>query len=109
MVETLYKIFVKPTTTARDAIQFATLDSARYAFRFRYIAYDDAWRMWLLDLDETRIAGPIRLVPGIDLLAPYKYDLRVPQGQLFLFSETREEGTLANIDSTVSLFYRPPA
>jgi hypothetical protein len=74
----------------------------------RYSAFDDRWYLWVLALDGTRIAGPIRLVPGVDLLLSYKYDERVPQGELFCYSADREPPTKETVDTDAVLFYRGP-
>lgn len=80
----------------------------RIGFRFQFSSEQSRWFVWLLDLDLTLIAGPIRLVPGVDLLLQYKHDPRVPQGQLFVYSPTQAPPTLDTVDTDAVLFYRPP-
>ncbi len=98
------KIRVKVFTPAdRATLSFLDLDGVRIALRFRHSALQDCWHMWLVATDGTEFAGPIRLSSGLDLLLPYKYDARVPPGQLFVRGE---EMTAANADRTSELRYR---
>ncbi len=104
--ETLTRISVRGGTAARDRIQFVQIGGTRCGLRCRHVALDDRWRLWVLALDGSVIFGPVTMVPGIDLLAGAKHDPRVPQGQLFVFSPTREPPTLTTIDTTAVLYYR---
>jgi hypothetical protein len=104
---TVQKITVQYRTDDRATLVFLDLEPAvKIGFRFRHAARIDRWYMWLVSTDGEEFAGPIRLVPGIDLLAPYKYDSRVPQGQLFV-----QGGPLNrdNVDVGNTLRYRSVA
>lgn len=107
MAEQLQQIFIRRTTTQRSVLQPVDYsDGARGMLLSRYSAFDDRWRIWLLDLAGEVIAGPIRVVPGISLLQGFQYDPRVPQGQLFAFSVDRQPPTLDTADISAVLFYR---
>lgn len=106
MSEQLTRIYVRRAAAQRQTSHFVTLGGLKIGLRFRYCAADERWRMWLLALDGATIVGPISLVPGIDLLAGRKHDPRVPAGQLFVWSPTREPPTADTIDVSAILFYR---
>lgn len=104
--ETLTRITVRAYETDRARIQFVTLGETRVGLQSRYSAFDQRWRLWLLDLDGSQICGPITLVPGIDLLVSHKHDPRVPPGQLFVYSLDRAAPDAESMDATVALYYR---
>lgn len=87
----------------RATLSFLELDGVRIALRFRYSTLEDRWHMWIVATDGTEFVGPIRMLRGLDLLLPYKYDARVPPGQLFVRGE---EMNAANADRTSELVYR---
>lgn len=93
--------------TQRSVTQFRTLDGVRIGLRVQYAAYDQRWRLWLFAPDGAQIAGPETAVPGIELFRAHKYDARVPPGQLFVYSPTREPPTLETVDLSAKLYYRP--
>lgn len=98
------RIRVKLSSPAdRATLSFLDLDGIRIALRFRHSTLEDRWHMWLVSMDGTEFVGPIRLARGLDLFLPYKYDARVPPGQLFVRGE---EMTAANADRTSELCYR---
>jgi len=98
------QINVRVAASQRSTIQFVTLDDVRIGLRFSYMASFQRWVMWLVAVDNEDIAGPIRLVPGLDLLLPYKYDPRVPPGVLFVDGDPP---TLETVDLESRLLYRP--
>lgn len=105
--EELVRIHVKALVTDRSRIQFIDFrDGVRAGLWARYSAYDGVWRLWILGLDGTTIAGPVSMVPGIDLFLQHKHDPRVPQGQLFTYSADREAPTLDTVDVSAVLYYR---
>lgn len=107
MAEELLQIKIRPNN-ARASTQYPDFGDVRCGLAIRYSGYDSRFYLWILDLDGTRIAGPIKLVPGIDLLLPYKYDPRVPQGELFCYSADRQPPTLDTADTDAVLYYRAP-
>lgn len=107
MAETLLQIRIRPNDE-RAPVQYPDFGDVRCGIMTRYSAFEDRWYLWILALDGTRIAGPIKLVPGLDLLRQFKYDPRVPQGQLFCYSPDREPPTLTTADNDAVLFYRAP-
>jgi hypothetical protein len=104
--EELVRIHVRALATERSRVQFVELEGVRVGLHARYSAYDGVWRLWLLATDGTQIAGPISLVPGLDLLLGHKHDPRVPPGQLFVYSPDRAAPTLDTIDVSAVLYYR---
>lgn len=106
MAETLYQIRIKQQDDQRATIQYVSLDDTVIGIKAQWVKYTNTWHIWLLDIDGSQIAGPIRLVPGIDLLRPFKHLDRVPQGQLFCYSPDRSPPTATNIDSESLVLYR---
>jgi hypothetical protein len=104
--ETLTRISVFGGSSDRSRLQFVTLDGVRVGIRVRWSAYSSVLLLWLHDAAGVQIFGPRFLVPGLDMLDGSKHDLRVPQGQLFVYSPTREAPTLETIDVSAVLFYR---
>lgn len=107
MAEQLVQISIRQLETQRATIQIVDFrDGTRIGVRTRWSSFDELWYLWICALDLTQIAGPIALVPGIDLLLGHKHDPRVPQGELFVFSPDRLPPTLETVDVTAILFYR---
>jgi hypothetical protein len=102
-------IRLRAAVDQRSTVQYRTLDSVRIGFRTRWFAYDAVWRIWLLATDGAQIAGPRALVPGYDIFRPWKYDARVPPGELFVYSDDRSAPTLDTLGATANLYYRPIA
>lgn len=105
-MSTVKKIAIKRLDEHRATFFVYELDGVRIGLRFRHVAFLDRWALWLVALDGTEIAGPIMLMPGLDLLLPYKHDERVPPGQLFVRGEPPTKNTA---DKTSTLRYRPVA
>jgi len=107
-VANLVRINIRVLDEQRETIQYVNLGEGevRCGLKTRYSAYDGRWYIWILALDGELVTGPIKLVPGIDLLAGRKHDLRVPQGQLFVYAADREPPTKDTIDTDAVLFYR---
>ncbi len=99
-------IRVKHLPEQRAVVETVELDSTRITFRFRHSGAEDRWYMWLIDTAGVQICGPIKLLPGTDLILPYKYDARVPPGQLFVRGDPPTKDT---IDLSSFLCYRPIA
>lgn len=94
----------------RDVVQFFDLEEGvRLGIRSRWSAYDTIGRLFLLDADETQFAGPIAVVPALDLLRQYKHDPRVPSGELFVYGANRQAPTFETIGVDQNLIYRTAA
>lgn len=91
----------------RDMLRFFELDGIRLGIRSRWCAYDSTWRLFFHDTDATQFAGPVDLVPGINLLQQYQYDARIPPGQMYVWSNDRSAPTFAGMDETYKVIYRP--
>ncbi len=102
----LEEITVRLLDRQRATLQFVTLDEIRIGFRFRHTAIEDRWYLWLIATDNAVIAGPLKMLGGVDVFEPYKYDPRVPPGQLFTFSADREPPTAETIDGDAKVYYR---
>lgn len=106
MAEVL-QIFVRRHT--RDRAVTAPVDyrdGTKGMLRSQYSGFDGRWRIWLLALDGEVIAGPIRVVPGINLLQGFQYDPRVPRGELFTYSRDRLPPDAVTMDNDAVLLYR---
>lgn len=107
MTEQLVRIYVRRAESERASRQFPDFrDGSRCGLRFQYAALDERWRMWAIDLDGTTIAGPRTLVPGVDLFEGWRHDPRIPTGQLFVYSPSREPPDAETIDVSAVLYYR---
>ena len=102
-MSTVQKINVRFLASQRGTLQYVTLDDVQIGLRFRHSALIDRWYLWLIDTAGNQIAGPIKLVPGINLWQAYQYDERVPPGQLFVQGDPPTKTT---VDKTSTLRYR---
>ena len=75
-----------PVPSQAHAEQTTTLDGVTYVLRFDYVQRLGRWRLGLYTSRGTLIVAPLWLVPGSDLLAPYRSDPRVPPGNLVVIS-----------------------
>ena len=62
--------------------QSTTLDGVTYVLRFDFVQRMSRWRLGLYTTRGDLIVAPVWLVPGADLLAPFRSDPRVPPGTL---------------------------
>lgn len=107
MAEELVRIRVRQASSQRATTQFVDFrDGIRCGIRCRWSAFAELWYLWVLALDGTVIAGPMAMVPGIDLLLGTKHDPRVPQGELFVYSPTRDAPNADTMDESAVLYYR---
>lgn len=100
-------IALRQNSTQRETSQEVTLDEIRVRVRAIYNGRQDRWLLDLLDIDDVPILAGLRLVPGVDLLAWYRHEARLPPGQLFVQSGSeRQPPTQESLDVTVLLKYR---
>ena len=97
------KIFVRRSAVQRATLQYVTLDGIRIGLRHQRSVLEGRWYQWLVTTAGVEFLGPIKLVPGIDLWAPYKHDERVPPGELFVYGDPPD---LDNVDVSTHLLYR---
>lgn len=95
-------IRLRPTTAQRATTQSVTLDGVAVQLRARYTAAADGWYLDILDTGGTAIVTGLALVPGVDLLRPFRH-LAVPPGTLFVHGDAP---TLESMDVTSRLLYR---
>lgn len=62
--------------------QRTRLDGRDYVLRFAYNERESRWYLSLLDESESPIILGIKLVANYSLLYPYRYDPRVPPGEI---------------------------
>lgn len=106
----LTRIPIKIDADDRSVVFTTRLDGIDYRFRLRHTMIDDRWRLWILDESDVAIVGPLRLVPGMDLLLGHKHNPRVPQGELFVWGPSElEPPTAETADVSSWLVYRSPA
>lgn len=86
--------------------QECTLGGVRVTLRARYSFTADRWYVSIYTTANVLLVGSLACVPGVDLLAPYKYKPEIPSGQLFCSSTDRLPMTFDTADSTARLLYR---
>lgn len=87
------RIRIRPTEFQYGTQMLVTLDDISVGLKFRHCKADGFWHMWILDTSYSEIAGPIRLVAGIDdLWGQYRY-LGLPPGALYV-TETPDIDTV---------------
>lgn len=99
------QIRARQTTAQRLTVQQITLDGVTLQARLRYAAVTDAWYLDLMDTQGTAIVSGLAVVPGVDLLKPYKH-LGLPQGVLFAHVQDGAAPSLETMDATARLLYR---
>jgi hypothetical protein len=99
-------IKLRRTPRHRATEQYVTLDGIRVGIRSRYSQVEDRWYITILSSSGRRIVGPLKLVPGINLLEGHQHNPAVPPGQLFVHSLDREAPTRATMDVEARLLYR---
>lgn len=79
-------IYVIPITASDPSFrQEVALDGTTYQLQFRWNDRDSEWFMGILDLDDTWLLAPVRLVEGMPLLRHIAdFDNRPPGELLFL-------------------------
>lgn len=97
---------VRRSGTDRRTEQQRDIAGTRVGIRVQWLAQRSRWAMWLLSLDASLIAGPILLVPGIDLLAGLRHDPRVPQVEMFVWSQDLAPPDLDTIDGDAKIYFR---
>jgi len=107
-MEQLIRIRIRRSDELRAPEQYIDFaDGTRAGLRARYSAMTDRWHLWILALDGEVIAYLGAAVPGYDMLLGHKHDPRVPQGELFIYSEDRAPPNRETIDVSAWVFYRP--
>lgn len=105
-------VLLAPSTTDRTAMRFRSrLESVTIALRLNF---NSRARTWTLDIeasDGAPIVRGLRLVEGVDLLAPFRYDDRLPPGQLFVrdTSGAHRDPGRDDLRADVRMIYRPIA
>jgi len=103
-----------PTTPGRAHYsQTTTLDGRAYVLEFDWI---QRWQRWTLSVSTSAGVSLLRGAPllcGVDLLAPHRWDLRLPPGSLGIFNAQNQGGdpdlTALGIDQSFTLVYIPAA
>lgn len=87
--------------------QRTELDGTPYALEFLWNARLGAWTLSLSTPDGDPIVSGIVIVSDWPLLRRYKYDPRVPRGELFAYDPTKVRSTPGYIDlgTLVPLYY----
>lgn len=100
-------VHVKLRQTAKQRCyeQEQTLDGVRVRLRSTYSIRTDRWYVSVYDSAGTLLVGSIAVVPGVDLLLPYRY-LGIPQGELFSYSREREPPTFVTAEVNSVTLYR---
>jgi hypothetical protein len=103
---TVKQITVRLDPRQRATDQFVSLDGVRIGLRFRLSSIPRKWSLWLLSVSGDQLAGPIAVVPGLDLLRPYKHMPGVPPGELFVHGPPADD---QNVDQESVVLYREVA
>ena len=105
----MQRIRVRLDADTRANVLRYTLEGTVYEFVFRRSGRTpESWFMDVRDAASTTLVAGIALVPGVELLRPFKH-LAVPPGQLFAYdtSKTYLDPTPDEMDDRVVLLYRP--
>lgn len=89
----------------RETVQECTLDAVRVILVARYAERTDRWYLSIYTPAEVLLVGSLALVPGVDLLRPYRH-LALPQGQLFVQSVQRLPPNFDSLEVSARLLYR---
>lgn len=90
----------------RESQQEMTLDGVRVRLRMMYNATTQRYHIDLLTPERVEIVSGLALVPGVDLLRPYKH-LAVPHGELYLYDAQYDApADLDTLDVSALLLYR---
>lgn len=96
---------LRQRATDRCYEQELTLDGVKVRLRSTFSMRTDRWYVSVYDSGGTLLVGSIAVVPGVDLLLPFKH-LGIPQGQLFAYARDREPPTFVTADTTAITLYR---
>jgi hypothetical protein len=87
------------------------LDGEFFSFRMKFNSRSQTWMLDVGDITGASAVHGLRVVTGVDVLAPYHYLTTVPPGQLFvvdLSGQYREPGR-TSFREDHELRYRPAA
>ena len=102
---TTYHIKLRWSGDTRESVQEFTLDGVRCRWRAMYNATAGRWYLDVSDIEDVLIVGSIALVPGVDLLLPYKH-LAIPQGRLYVEDPINDAPPdLQSLDASALLKY----
>lgn len=76
--------------------QRVIIDNKTYDFTFVYNGYGESWRLFIAEPGAEPLCS-FKLTAYCDSLDPYKYNLSIPQGTLFM-------GGVINMDVRVAQF-----
>lgn len=103
-------VLVVPTSPdSPNYVQRTTLDGREYLLRVLHNARENVWYMTILDTEEQVIKAGIKVVTNWPLTRKFKHDVRMPPGEFFAISQTRDRSSpkLGELgaDQRVRLFY----
>lgn len=104
MSKVLY-VRCRSTEDQRESQQESTYDGVRCRLEVQYNAVAGIFFLSLRDLSRELLVGSLAMVPGVDLLRPFKH-LDVWPGSLFLEGPSGSPATLETLDVSVFLKYR---
>jgi hypothetical protein len=80
------EILIIPTSSDPRYSQRTALDGIEYDLRFDYISRLGRWQFSIYSIDDEPLATGMMLLAGKSLLERRRYDLRLPQGEIFVMS-----------------------
>lgn len=105
-------VLLAPRNDSRPALRWRSLlEGAWYSFRLAFNVRAQRWTLDLENDDGTAIVQGLRVVEGVDLLAPHRWRPGVPPGQLYALDvrgSHTEPGRL-DFSARIELRYRPEA
>ncbi len=106
---TLYLI---PTSSDPFYDQTVDIAGTSFLFRFRYNTREETWWFSILSVGGEAIVEGIKVVPGVNLLAPYKYNPLLPDVTLIALSSGDDDSPPRleelGADARVQLYYETP-
>lgn len=79
-----------PTSDKPFYTQRTTLEGREFVLEFTYNQREDVTYLSILDTANVLIRGSIKIITNRALLSRYKYDTRLPPGDIYAFSFTTD-------------------
>lgn len=86
-------VYQLPTDPEPNYEREIKLDGETYVFRFLYSDREDCVFLTISDITGDTLVSGMKLVGGTNILRPYQYNPKVPQGKLYLWTNGTDDST----------------